>query len=195
MRLAREFYARWFFKTVWRAPGAADGYAGLFGTVVGIAQHYRPELSSMTEGWFWQVPLWTFGAVLIVRFLAAPFEIWKEDQRKLAQLKTSGDLRSQRRDLGRLLSQCEHIIEQCDTPVPVNEPMVEEWFRRTVEFLANDLGEEYVHRFRSDAGLNPLVLTSPSVPERNRDLWAFLHRRAARLHSFLEEMSKQTAPA
>ena len=78
MQEAARFYWLWLRGTVWKAPGAADSYAGLVGTVTGLAAHYRPGVEQMTSGWIWQVPLWAFGAVLMLRFLATPFALWRQ---------------------------------------------------------------------------------------------------------------------
>jgi hypothetical protein len=66
---------------------------------------------------------------------------------------------------------------------------VQEWLNRTVKFLGEELGEEYVHRFMSNAGIAPLVLSVPTAPDRNKEIWKVLYYRSARLNQFLEEMT------
>lgn len=117
----------------------------------------------------------------------------EEIERLAAAHQTLEKHKEKRRSLGRLLGQCDNLKRLCETAEPVSEPMVEEWFQRSQVFLADELGEEYLHRFLSDAGIDPLVLTSSDVPNRNKQIWAYLHRRGTRLNAFLEAMPDRPA--
>ncbi len=78
MRGAFKFYRRWLWRTIASAPSKADGLASLAGTGIASAKHYDPRVQTMTEDWLWQLPIWAFGAVLVVRFLAAPYSLFRE---------------------------------------------------------------------------------------------------------------------
>ena len=118
------------------------------------------------------------------------------DAEKSAEIEALADqresmesLKKKRVALGQLLSQAEHIKRDCSLAEPVDEHMVSEWYARTQRFLVDDLGEEYLHRFLSDAGTPPVEITGPI--QRNRELWAWANRRAYRLNTFLEAMPTQ----
>lgn len=138
------------------------------------------------------VPLAIFPGLFFWNLATVPPKLDREREAEIEilalQKESVESLRARRVSLGQLLSQAEHIKGQCASETPVDEHMVSEWFQRTRIFLANDLGEEYLHTFESDAGTPPLVLTAQAVPERNRELWAWANRRAFRLHAILEAM-------
>lgn len=83
MRNAARFYRLWLGGTFKRAPHSSDLYVGLVGSAIGVAEHYRPKVGEVTGDWVWQVPLWAFGAILIVRFLATPFILWRDNNHAL----------------------------------------------------------------------------------------------------------------
>lgn len=78
MSAAGRFYLRWVKTALWHSPGAIDLWAGLAGALLGIVDHYVPQQGLMTA-FGWQVPIWAVGIVLIIRFLAAPYWMAKED--------------------------------------------------------------------------------------------------------------------
>jgi len=91
---ARTFYGQWLKRTLWGSPSAADGYAGLIGTVAGIAVHYQPWLQPMVEAHLWQLPIWAFGAILVFRFFHAPYELWKEGHARILALSESAKIQA-----------------------------------------------------------------------------------------------------
>jgi hypothetical protein len=80
---AARYYWSWARETFARTFGVADGCAGLIGTVLGIVSHYSPETEQITGNWLWQLPIWTFGAVLMWRFLTTPFSLHRENDSAL----------------------------------------------------------------------------------------------------------------
>lgn len=133
--------------------------------------------------------------IFLIKLIGAPAKIAEEARADIEKLtiarETLESLRAKRVALGQLISQAEHIKRDCASDVPVNEHMVGEWYERARKFLAEGLGEEYLHRFESSAGLFSLALDHPGAPQRNRDLWDWANMRATRLHAILEEMPTQ----
>lgn len=109
-----------------------------------------------------------------------------EIERLEAQQESAESLKAKRVALGQLLSQAEAIKRDCTQSEPVSEHMVTEWYERACKFLTDEMGEEYLHRFQSDAGTPPMEISGPI--QRNRDLWAWANRRAYRLNTILEAM-------
>jgi hypothetical protein len=69
--------------------------------------------------------------------------------------------------------------------------MLAEWYERTRAFLIEEMGEEYLHRFESSAGLLAFGMdTKVEAPERNRQVWTWLNQRATRLNQLLEAMQR-----
>jgi hypothetical protein len=130
--------------------------------------------------------------VWAAKLVAAPAKIAAERQATIgameAKLAAENDITERRRTLARLLGQAQHIQRQCASPTPIDEHMLNDWFERTRTFLTEELGEEYWHRFESDAGILGLELSYEGAPDRNRKAWAWLYRRATRLNSFLERL-------
>jgi hypothetical protein len=142
-------------------------------------------------------PFAIFPVLFALRLSRTPAILDLERREEIEKLtiasRSAEEHKERRRSLGRLLSQCDDIKRQCEEPPPVNEHMVEEWFARTQKFLVEDFGEEYLHLFLSDAGIDPLVITDAVVPERNKQLWAYLYKRGTRLKAFLEAMPDRPA--
>jgi len=189
MREAVAFYRRWFVKTVWRAPGVADGYAGLAGTILGIAQHYRPELGPMTQEWVWQLPLWAFAAVLVVRFFTAPFQIWKEDRERLAALQTAEKRKQIRGRLGELLVRgvdLQQALADKSNEKPPSAEMAQAWYEELIAFLGTELDSSYVARMK-DTSTVPQVYTN--VPQDRVELWGGIRCRVYNLQQFIRELA------
>jgi hypothetical protein len=115
-----------------------------------------------------------------------------EAEDEIEKLRVAGasaeQLRARRVTLGRLLSQGEALRYNCASFDEILEAPIVRWKQETENFLLHEMGEEYLHRFNSDAGAPTDILTSQDVPERNRQLWAWLNKRAYRLSSILEAM-------
>lgn len=74
-----DFYSRWA-KALFKKPSWADYISAISGTAIGVVGAYWPR--SMLVEHSWQVPLYGFAALGILRFFAAPYEIWKEQKEK-----------------------------------------------------------------------------------------------------------------
>ena len=105
-----------------------------------------------------------------------------------AERESAESLKQKSVALGQLLSQAEGIKRDSAKPEPANEHMVTEWYERACSFLTNEMGEEYLHRFQSDAGTPSMEISGPI--RRNCDLWAWANRRAYRLNTMLEAMPR-----
>ena len=74
------FYWRWLKTAIWHGFGPADLWSGLAGALVGIIDHYWPDLQLLTH-YGWQIPIWAFASVVLVRLIAAPYWMWLDDQK------------------------------------------------------------------------------------------------------------------
>src|SRR5438128_1906709 len=91
MGQTRQFYWKWFKGVVWSAPNATDFWAGFIGIIGQIVTHYRPDVGKLMDAFIWELPIWIFGAILLLRLFTVPFQIWKEDQVQLARLDQGTD--------------------------------------------------------------------------------------------------------
>ena len=103
---------------------------------------------------------------------------------------SAGALKSDIREhLGQLLFEGQELQRQCgNEKEPAPTAQAQEWADKTEGYLAENLGESYIARFRSSAGL-PMAANSISSLD-HRNLWAGLHVRLARLTQFVEELSQ-----
>ena len=92
-----------------------------------------------------------------------------------------------RKRLGEFLGRGQQLMALCSNE-QVSPPLREanEWGEETEKYLAQNLGPEYVARFRSAAGM-PLAATS-IVGLAHRNLWSALNARVYRLEQFLSEL-------
>jgi hypothetical protein len=185
-----SFYWKWFVRTIWQAPSIADGYAGLVGTFGLVASHYSPKVGQLMEPIAWQIPIWVFSAVLIFRFLHAPFQIWSEDQERLLKLASHENQKTIREDLAFLLSEGQGIVAACkryDNPAPVKE--ADDWHDKT-EAVLSELDQSYVARFNNPLGVSPMYADTKAGPEHVR-IWSQVRFRCVRLHEIIGELAQQ----
>jgi len=138
---------------------------------------------------------------LLWNAVRAPAKLAAADANKLAKekevrqdLEAQLEQRQQRREiresLGGFLTQGRQLRSRCaneQEPPPNAEG--DEWAATVETFLRERLGESYIARFQSDAGL-PLSATSiSSIPHRM--LWGRINTRMARLQQFLEELGSE----
>lgn len=69
-----------------------------------------------------------------------------------------------------------------------NVNAAEKWDQESEEFLKNNLGNSYVIRFRSAAGLLPFV-TPPGLPAARGQYWEAINFRIQRLDEFSREQA------
>ncbi len=94
-----------------------------------------------------------------------------------------------REGLGSLIGEGRAIQLRCaEESSPVPEQEANEWASKAETFLRDHLGDSYVSRFRSHAGLPMSATTISSNP--HRQLWGNIHFRLARLEQFSEENVK-----
>jgi hypothetical protein len=89
--------------------------------------------------------------------------------------------------LGQFLAHGQLLMAQCgntDEPCPGAE--AEAWATETEDFLGGHLGQAYIARFRSGAGL-PLTANAIADLQR-RNLWGAIYVRVARLEQFSAEI-------
>ncbi|MEK7281221.1 MAG: hypothetical protein AAB037_02565, partial [Chloroflexota bacterium] len=92
-----------------------------------------------------------------------------------------------RERLGGFLEEGRLLAARCaDESKAAPTAEAQEWAERAEEFLRKNLGEGYVARFRSAAGL-PLTATSITKAE-HRNLWSGIYTRNARLAEFIAEL-------
>jgi hypothetical protein len=80
----RQFYWRWF-KGLFHRPSWTDAAGTVLGTAFGVAIHFWPN--SVLAQQLWQAPIWGFGLIGVMRFMTAPFEIWREQGVQLQALR------------------------------------------------------------------------------------------------------------
>ena len=179
-------YLRAYFKSV---TTLMSGILGVIAWALGAALEPMPVSLR-----------WTFLGFGSVALVVGGFLVWRDEYRKRLALeqhpaealggtvdeakKRRAELREQ---LGVLLMDGSGLQEACVReykPPPATE--IAEWVHRAESLVQDRLGNAYLARFRSNAGL-PTPL-SPVSSLRHTQAWAEVYFRIARLHQFLAEI-------
>jgi len=150
---ARHYYWRWFKKVVWSAPTAIDLWTGAVGAVFGVIDHYWPTAHLM-EALGWQIAIWAFGAVLVVRLFMAPFLMAQDDAEKITKLeaeKGNKELRNRAKGLlGRYFAKGHALYPPHSSASP--NPGAEAWMDDTQALINEMFGVGESSLFLSNAG-------------------------------------------
>jgi hypothetical protein len=189
MGLMAAYYRRWFavaFKGVFER---ASLVAFILLSALDASKHFLPKIGQVTNTWTWELPFWAVGAVSVVRLIAAPFIMWKEDQQRLADLedeeKRKARLGEARLQVSRLLTQTEKMKSQALNDELMSDEVFDAWFANCVDVLRRVCGEDAVASFQSDANTPSVVISKPGLSEAQQNLWCYFNRRAARLDKIL----------
>ena len=192
-RLTRwRFYSSLLFGVPRALWNASDAWSRVVEFVL-VAGFLIPPLtdafrSTLTANRYW-ITLASFLLLVLFGTLESTYGATKsverrarDAQRQAAELKerlTSHESQGGRREaLGQLLLEGQHIQQQCgNEKEPAPSAQAQEWADKTEGYLAENLGESYIARFRSSAGL-PMTANSISSLD-HRNLWAGLHVRLA----------------
>ena len=83
----RTFVCRWLRTAFTHSIGQADLWAGIFGAILAIGDHFFPERQLMAN-LSWQIPIWALITVVGARLLFAPYWMAKEDAAEIAALES-----------------------------------------------------------------------------------------------------------
>ena len=138
------------------------------------------------------VSSWVWISLAIIGLFVAQFlafhTVRKERDALHDQIEDKERKRTVQNGLGSRLERGRLLLQQCANER--EEPpqrQADEWAADTEAFLTEHLGDPYVARFRSSAGLPMTANSIFSVPHRN--LWGGIYIRLARLEQFLAEKS------
>lgn len=84
--LHQNYLRRWLKTAFTRSPSAIDLWTGAACAVLGVADHYLPQMQLMSS-FGWQVPIWILAGVMAVRLIMAPYWMAKTDAKEIARLK------------------------------------------------------------------------------------------------------------
>jgi hypothetical protein len=127
------------------------------------------------------------GAVFFASGFAIAWDLKKERDELKRRVDTTGKKAETRARLAELWSEGDQLARQCRNerePPPNDE--ADDWARRAEEYLAAELGADYVATFRSADGL-PMGFTTIQSMEHSR-LDSGIRMRLARLQQFLDQL-------
>jgi len=138
------------------------------------------------------IPKSVWLTLALVVLMVAPFLAFHKVRLQRDKLRNQLDDKSRKQaikdTLGRFLDEGRQLQRQCaneNEPPPSEE--ADDWAARVEAYLIEHLGQSYVSRFRSPAGL-PMAATSiSSVAHRN--LWGGICTRLSRLDQFIGEIT------
>jgi hypothetical protein len=166
--------------------------------VPGVADLFRDTL---TANLYW-ITLASFLALVLFGMLRANYNAFNAVEKRATDSESevarlTADLAAGQRQaviresLGLLLLEGQQIQQMCGNekePAPSNQ--AQEWADRAEAYLSENLGQSYVARFRSGAGLPPGSTPMYWHSMEHRNLLTHLQVRLARLNQFLEELGR-----
>jgi hypothetical protein len=195
---ACTFYARC---ARWAAAGSiakANAWFWLVGTpMVAVGGHYLgvsqlqiPDQPAEYMSFMLVTVTATWCALFVIRCFWAPFHFYREAQDSVVTLQAITERLKKkpevRERLGLFIQEGQELMNRC-ADVGQRPPYEEfvKWAQKIEEFLRHHLGDSYIERFRSGAGL-PLTANSVASIE-HRSLLANLHVRLAQIQEFIKE--------
>ena len=67
----------------------ADGISAFAGAIVGAVIHFFPKTSDSLTPLVWEIPIGALATAMLVRVVAAPFWIWRDDQQEIGTLRSA----------------------------------------------------------------------------------------------------------
>ncbi|MFC2022389.1 hypothetical protein ACFLTR_04195 [Chloroflexota bacterium] len=170
--------------------GRADTISGFAGAILyGADKLFKLEVI-MGIDW-WGLPLMILGAMVAMRLLLAPYWIYKDVNEKYDELKGQlGDKdkkRETREKLGEFMVEGQELKAKCGNekePPPNDE--ADEWADKVEHYLADELDDSFISRFRNSAGVPMAANSISSIPHRN--LWSGIRIRLYQLEKFIEQL-------
>ncbi|OHV61037.1 hypothetical protein LCM4577_15175 [Mesorhizobium sp. LCM 4577] len=168
-----QFYWKWFKGVVWSAPNATDFWAGIIGIIGQIVAHFVPDVGALMTTYLWELPIWVFGAIVILRLFAVPFQIWKEDQAQIAALTAHGPDRQRliiKNRLGAFLEEARELTAQCHNTedAAALEARMNQLLTSAGTFIETSLGAGEAALFRNSVGTSTIYSASGKPNERLR---------------------------
>jgi hypothetical protein len=78
-----QFYRKWLLTALSHTPGVADLWSSMTGAILGVVVHIVPEAQPVVIDLAWQIPVWTFLMVFLVRLISAPYWIFSQQETAL----------------------------------------------------------------------------------------------------------------
>jgi hypothetical protein len=76
-----EYYRLWLRTAIRRnLLEFTDLWSGLVAAAIGIVCHFFPQTEAVAQNLSWQIPVWAFGLIVVMRIFVAPYEIWKNQK-------------------------------------------------------------------------------------------------------------------
>lgn len=148
---AVSYYRKLLYTALKHTIGPIDLLAGVAGAILGIADHYLPERQIMVS-LGWQIPIWSFVLIVVVRLIAAPYWMAQEEAEKLSKFITDEQERQRRiaikTQLGRFLAQAKSLLQ--------GEPDKDEITMGAVnvrQLISNVFGEGEAALFSDNSGM------------------------------------------
>ena len=196
-----SYYLRWLRLSLIGAFGPADTVAGIGLAFIAAIPHVWPSSREFLEARMgelaWQVPILVLATFAMFRLFLAPHLMFREQQEGIERLRSVEENNTKRRTvrekLAGYLEEGRQLInlvyeESRNQQEPTSNSKAEKWAGRVEEFFRGEtmLGNEYIPRFRSFAGLPAPHLTTLLPPHAQIEF--FLRTRMARLYEFIKEL-------
>lgn len=191
---ARSYYKRWLKTAFGQSLGPIDLWSGIAGACLSIAARYIPQIQSSYAEWQWQIPIWACATVLIVRVIAAPYWMAREQAAEIAKFKadalTVGKKQTIKSKLAEFLQEGEKLKQRCqetEKVAPIAE--AQDWLDRLRNFVNSEqqLGSSFDARLNSAIGIPPRL---GGLKSREHDqICSGIETRLYRLHEFLREFN------
>ena len=187
----KPYYLRWLFVAFTHSFGISD----LVGAIIGLIIYFVSEAFSTPTV---DVNLWIvvgiFGGIVLVRLILAPCWIYREDGKEVSKVKQEKeelerklDDRAKKKEirqmLGSFMEECRELMTKCVNEKDPPEKETEDLISRLQSYLNDNLGDEYIARINSGAGITGFISTDVKHPS----YWTQFNRWMVRLGQFIAD--------
>lgn len=146
----KTYMWNWFSTACSQSLGTADLWSSVIGAALAIIVHFFPKSEAAVSALAWQVPLWVLAGVIFMRFMLAPYWIWKDQNANFKAVEDN--LRALQETLKPKLScSFDENEEGCveETPPSVPSDQRTKWYRITVRNLGQSIVPHCIGRLVS----------------------------------------------
>lgn len=187
----RTFYCEWLKRVAPSAFSGAEKLASSIAFLSVVAGILIPSLPQQVSAWATWIGLAALGIVFAWRFIAAPFEIWREKADELERLKsrlqTVERQRQLRSQLGVLHDRGQTIHGQVayGQDFAAAEQAGKEWMTETFNLLSQNFDEGVVATFQSYSGILP---AAPNILPERIQFWQVMRARLYQLQRIIDSL-------
>lgn len=180
----KSYYIQWLSVTFRHSWGISNWVVGIAGATIAYIISRYPEWELIVMELAWQIPLGILGALFITRLFLAPYWMHKTLKQSCTELQNKLDQGAVKctvmENLGNYLDEGNALYDKYPT-----QQEADGWASKIEKYLEENLGTDYISRFRSYIGLENIKdnIDLTGLKPRN-----FIEVRLMRIQEFIKEL-------